>query len=95
VHPVQGAYSTSYIFFHGPRGQKTSVLNNPIIVSARAEAQAAGISTEEVWRQRESLYAHKRVATPREVAEMIAFLASEEPSGVGGQAISVALGGLT
>lgn len=63
--------------------------------SARAEAQAAGITTEEVWRQRESLYAPGRVATPREVAEMIAFLASEESSGVSGQAITVALGGLT
>ena len=33
-----------------------------------------------------------RVATPREVAEMIAFLASEESSGVSGEAIRVALG---
>jgi NAD(P)-dependent dehydrogenase (short-subunit alcohol dehydrogenase family) len=63
--------------------------------SARAEAEAAGITTEEVWRQRESLYAPGRVATPREVAEMIAFLASEESSGVSGQAITVALGGLS
>ena len=63
--------------------------------SARSEATAAGITTEEVWRQRESLYAPNRVATPREVAEMIAFLASEESSGVSGQAITVALGGLT
>jgi len=63
--------------------------------SARAEAAAAGITVEEVWRQREALYAPGRVATPREVAEMIAFLASEESSGVSGQAITVALGGLT
>jgi meso-butanediol dehydrogenase/(S,S)-butanediol dehydrogenase/diacetyl reductase len=63
--------------------------------SARAEAAAAGIAVEEVWRQREALYAPGRVATPREVAEMIAFLASEESSGVSGQAIVVALGGLT
>lgn len=63
--------------------------------SARAEAAAAGITVEEVWRQREALYAPGRVATPREVAEMIAFLASEESSGVSGQAIVVALGGLS
>lgn len=63
--------------------------------SARADAQAAGITVEEVWRQREALYAPGRVATPREVAEMIAFLASEESSGVSGQAITVALGGLS
>ena len=63
--------------------------------SARAEATAAGITVGEVWRQRESLYAPNRVATPREVAEMIAFLAAEESSGVSGQAITVALGGLS
>lgn len=61
--------------------------------SARAEAEASGITREEVWRQREALYEPGRVATPREVAEMIAFLASEESSGVSGQAITVALGG--
>lgn len=62
--------------------------------SARAEAEAAGITAEEVWQQRAALYGPGRVATPREVAEMIAFLASEESSGVSAQAIAVALGGL-
>lgn len=62
--------------------------------SARAEAEAAGITAEEVWQQRAALYGPGRVATPREVAEMIAFLASEESSGVSSQAIAVALGGL-
>jgi NAD(P)-dependent dehydrogenase (short-subunit alcohol dehydrogenase family) len=38
------------------------------------------------------LYPPGRVATPQEVAEMIAFLASEESSGVSGEAIRVALG---
>lgn len=63
--------------------------------SALAEAQASGITAEEVWKQRAALYEPGRVATPREVAEMIAFLASEESSGVSGQAITVALGGLS
>lgn len=63
--------------------------------SARAEAEADGITAEEVWRQRSAMYAPGRVATPREVAEMIAFLASEESSGVSAQAITVALGGLS
>jgi len=63
--------------------------------SAFAEAQANGITTEEVWQKRAALYEPGRVATPREVAEMIAFLASEESSGVSGQAITVALGGLS
>jgi NAD(P)-dependent dehydrogenase (short-subunit alcohol dehydrogenase family) len=62
--------------------------------SARAEAQARNITAEEVWQERAALYPPGRVATPREVAEMIAFLASEESSGVSGQAITVALGGI-
>jgi NAD(P)-dependent dehydrogenase (short-subunit alcohol dehydrogenase family) len=62
--------------------------------SARAEAEATGITAEEVWQQRAALYGPGRVATPREVAEMIAFLASEESSGVSAQSIAVALGGL-
>ncbi len=61
--------------------------------SARAEAEERGISAEEVWAERASLYAPGRVATPREVAEMITFFASEESSGVSGQAVKVALGG--
>ncbi|MFC1688346.1 SDR family NAD(P)-dependent oxidoreductase [Pseudomonadota bacterium] len=62
--------------------------------SAVAEAQERGISTEEVWAERALLYPAGRVATPKEVAEMIAFLASEESSGVSGQAVTVALGGI-
>ena len=62
--------------------------------SARAEAEAAGITAEEVWQQRAALYGPGRVATPREVAEMIAFLASEESSGVSAQSIAVSLGSL-
>jgi len=63
--------------------------------SARAEARSRGVSSEEIWDERADLYPPGRVATPREVAEMIAFLASEQSSGVSGQAITVALGGLS
>ena len=63
--------------------------------SARAEAKTRNITAEEVWQERDALYPPGRVATPREVAEMIAFLASEESSGVSGQAITVALGGVS
>ncbi len=62
--------------------------------SARAEAQERSITPEQVWEERAALYPPGRVATPREVAEMIAFLASEESSGVSGQAITVALGSI-
>jgi NAD(P)-dependent dehydrogenase (short-subunit alcohol dehydrogenase family) len=62
--------------------------------SAVAEAERRGITAEQVWEERAAIYPPGRVATPREVAEMIAFLASEESSGVSGQAITVALGGI-
>jgi NAD(P)-dependent dehydrogenase (short-subunit alcohol dehydrogenase family) len=60
--------------------------------SARREANDRGITTEKVWEERAALYPPGRVAMPQEVAEMIAFLASEESSGVSGEAIRVALG---
>ncbi len=60
--------------------------------SACAEAQERDMTPEAVWKEREALYRPGRVATPMEVAEMIAFLASEESSGVSSQAITVALG---
>ena len=61
--------------------------------SARHEAKDRGITVEQVWEERAALYPPGRVATPEEVGEMIAFLASEESSGVSGEAIRVALGG--
>ncbi|MFT5501240.1 MAG: meso-butanediol dehydrogenase/(S,S)-butanediol dehydrogenase/diacetyl reductase [Woeseiaceae bacterium] len=60
--------------------------------SALAEAKEREITPEQVWEERAALYPAGRVATPQEVAEMIAFLASEESSGVSGEAIRVALG---
>ncbi|HKJ98518.1 MAG TPA: SDR family oxidoreductase [Desulfotignum sp.] len=62
--------------------------------SAAAEAAHLGITPDAVWAQRAALYPAGRVVTPAEVAEVIAFLASEESSGVNGEAITVALGGL-
>jgi len=62
--------------------------------SANAEAQRRDISPDQVWQERAGMYPPGRVATPREVAEVIAFLASEESSGVSGEAIKVALGGI-
>ncbi len=62
--------------------------------SAEAEAEQRGLTPDEVWAERAALYPAGRVLTPQEVAEVIAFLASEESSGVNGEAITVALGGL-
>ncbi len=64
-------------------------------LSASAEANERDITTEQVWQERAALYPAGRVATPEEVAEMIAFLAAEESSGVSGEAIRVALGGVS
>lgn len=63
--------------------------------SARQEAKERSITTDEVWAERAALYPPGRVATPQEVAEVIAFLASEESSGVSGEAIRVALGSVS
>jgi 3-oxoacyl-[acyl-carrier protein] reductase len=60
--------------------------------SARADAERRGISADDVWRERAALYPPGRVATPEEVAHLIAFFASEESSGVSGESIRVALG---
>ncbi len=62
--------------------------------SATAEAAERDITADKVWEERAAMYPPGRVATPQEVAEMIAFLASEESSGVSGEAIRVALGGV-
>jgi NAD(P)-dependent dehydrogenase (short-subunit alcohol dehydrogenase family) len=60
--------------------------------SAQAEALERGLTVDEIWAERGALYPPGRVVTPLEVAEVIAFLASEEASGVNGEAITVALG---
>jgi NAD(P)-dependent dehydrogenase (short-subunit alcohol dehydrogenase family) len=60
--------------------------------SAAQEAKDRGITPEQVWEERAALYRPGRVATPQEVAEMIAFLATEESRGISGEAIRAALG---
>lgn len=60
--------------------------------SALQESKDRSITTDQVWAERAALYPAGRVVTPQEVAEVIAFLATEESSGVNGEAIRVALG---
>jgi NAD(P)-dependent dehydrogenase (short-subunit alcohol dehydrogenase family) len=62
--------------------------------SAQTEAGRRGVSAEQVWRERAAIYPQNRVLEPREVAEVIAFLASDAASGVNGEAVTVALGGI-
>ncbi len=49
---------------------------------------------DQIWEERDAMYPPGRVPTREEVAETIAFLASEESSGISGQAILVTLGGI-
>src|SRR6185312_460477 len=58
------------------------------------ESRRTGRSPEEVWAAHAAEYAAGRVLDPTEVAAAIAFLCSEEASGVNGEALRVALGGL-
>jgi NAD(P)-dependent dehydrogenase (short-subunit alcohol dehydrogenase family) len=60
--------------------------------SADQEALDRNMTVDEVWKERAKLYPPGRVVTVDEVAETILFLASEESSGISGEAIKVALG---
>ena len=62
--------------------------------SAVQEAEDRGISMDQVWEERATLYPAGRIVTKSEVAETVAFLASEESSGISGETIRVALGSL-
>jgi NAD(P)-dependent dehydrogenase (short-subunit alcohol dehydrogenase family) len=59
---------------------------------AAAEAKAAGTTVDEVWQERAASYAANRVLDPSEIAGVVRFLASDDASGVNGEAITVALG---
>ena len=59
---------------------------------ARQESAARGLTVEEIWAERAAGYPAERVLTPAEVADVIVFLASEQASGINGEALTVALG---
>lgn len=62
--------------------------------SAVEAAAQRGVSVEEVWAERATIYPAGRVVSAEEVAAAIVFLAGEEASGINGEAITVALGGI-
>ena len=60
--------------------------------SAAREAARRAITVDEVWAERSASSPASRVVTVDEVAATILFLASQEASGVSGEAVTVALG---
>ena len=62
--------------------------------SARLEAERRGLTVDEIWGERAATYPANRVVTAEEVATTVAFLASDEASGINGEGITVALGSL-
>jgi 3-hydroxybutyrate dehydrogenase len=62
--------------------------------SAQVEATRRRTTVDAVWRERAATYPQGRVLEPEEVAEVIAFLASDGAGGVNGEIVTVALGGL-
>jgi len=58
------------------------------------EAGQRGVTIDEIWAGRAADYPAGRVLAPEEIAATIAFLASDEASGINGEALTVALGGL-
>lgn len=58
------------------------------------EAAGRGVSTEEVWAEWANRYPAGRIVTAEEVAQTVAFLATDAASGINGEAIRVTLGGL-
>jgi NAD(P)-dependent dehydrogenase (short-subunit alcohol dehydrogenase family) len=62
--------------------------------AAEKEAARRGLTAAQVWQERADAYPAKRVLSAEEIAEVIAFLASDAASGVNGEAMTVSLGSL-
>ena len=52
------------------------------------------VGLDQVWRERDESYTAGRIPTAEEVAQTIAWLASDDASGVSGEAVRVALGSI-
>jgi NAD(P)-dependent dehydrogenase (short-subunit alcohol dehydrogenase family) len=61
---------------------------------AEKEAQRRGVSVDAIWVERAAGYPGGRVLEADEIARVIAFLASEEASGINGEAVTISLGSI-
>jgi NAD(P)-dependent dehydrogenase (short-subunit alcohol dehydrogenase family) len=61
--------------------------------AAMREAEARGLTADEIWAERRASYGAGRVLSPDEIAAAIVFLAGDGASGVNGEAMTIALGG--
>lgn len=57
-------------------------------------AASRGISRDDVWAERAAAYPGGRVLDPEEIAEVVAFLASDKASGINGETVTVSRGSL-
>lgn len=60
----------------------------------RQTADSQGISFERAWDEAVAAYPARRAVDPREIADTITFLASDSATGINGEAITIALGGV-
>jgi 3-hydroxybutyrate dehydrogenase len=108
--PAQAAYSASKAGALGlvrsvaqdgaPFGITCNAVLPGWVRSAMSEADAAaesartGVAVDEIWRQRAASYAAGRTVDPEEVASVITYLVSDDASGISGEEVRVALGGV-
>jgi NAD(P)-dependent dehydrogenase (short-subunit alcohol dehydrogenase family) len=60
----------------------------------RQMAAVKGASFEETWAEAVAAYPAQRAVDPQEIANTIAFLASDAASGINGETVKIALGGI-
>jgi NAD(P)-dependent dehydrogenase (short-subunit alcohol dehydrogenase family) len=73
-----------------PGWTKTQMADDLVTQTARA----TGVSFDQAWADAVAAYPAQRAVDPQEIADTIAFLASDAASGINGEATTIALGGI-